>query len=93
MVNIGGALIAQVTPIPLRVSGQIPDWLDGVLLKNGPGTFKDKQVSGYGLHFRVSFSFLVAQRRLLTAQQALRTWSLNICEVPLTKNPLHAAFV
>jgi carotenoid cleavage dioxygenase-like enzyme len=36
-----------VEPVPLRVSGRIPDWLDGVLLKNGPGTFKDKQVCSH----------------------------------------------
>ena len=41
--------------MPLRVSGRIPDWLDGVLLKNGPGTFKDKQVRSR----RTSASFLV----------------------------------
>ena len=41
-------LTVQVEPGPLRVSGRIPDWLDGALLKNGPGTFKDKQVSKSG---------------------------------------------
>ena len=44
--NCGGAdvaaLLRQVEAIPLRVSGRIPEWLDGVLLKNGPGTFRDK---------------------------------------------------
>ena len=54
------ALMAQVEPVPLRVSGRIPKWLDGVLLKNGPGTFKDKQASEAAMYIRAHLKHLQA---------------------------------
>src|SRR6476620_360056 len=29
----------ELTNVPLPVEGEFPDWLNGVLVRNGPGTF------------------------------------------------------
>jgi Retinal pigment epithelial membrane protein len=47
----------QVEEVELMVSGTIPPWLRGVLLKNGPGTFKGMRhlFDGYGMILKVRF--------------------------------------
>ncbi|CAO3573040.1 unnamed protein product [Mortierella alpina] len=39
-------------PIALRVSGNIPSWLEGVLYRSGPGTYDLKTESGKDIHIQ-----------------------------------------
>jgi carotenoid cleavage dioxygenase-like enzyme len=33
-------MLVQVEELEARVTGEFPAWLDGMMLRNGPGTFK-----------------------------------------------------
>lgn len=37
--QLGFANAPETDPTPLRLEGRFPDWLSGVLVRNGPGTF------------------------------------------------------
>ena len=47
--GLSGKCVETLEPVPLRVSGQVPAWLAGALLRNGPGQF-DVPLEAGGVH-------------------------------------------
>ena len=47
--GLSGKCVEILEPVSLRVSGEVPAWLSGELLRNGPGQFDVRLDSG-GVH-------------------------------------------
>ena len=47
--GLSGKCVETLEPVALNVSGQVPAWLSGELLRNGPGQFDVPLESGRGV--------------------------------------------
>ena len=68
----------QAKPCELKVEGQIPSWLNGSLVRNGPGFFAPEMLhlfDGYGMLLKYTFEngrVFTMQRQGVSAYSALR---------------------